>query len=61
MRRVREFIETEKSACAMLNEWLEKNPEATLIDIKVVISEDTFTTIYAIVEIRENTKEEKTV
>ncbi len=56
MRRVVMFKDHDKSACARLNDWLDKNPDVTLIDIKPILSRTNSTTIYAIVELKENEK-----
>jgi len=59
MRRVKAFDSYERPAHIALNEWLAKNPEITLIDIKPVKSHTTSNiTIFAIVDIPEKMKEE---
>ena len=61
MKQVARFQNIEKPAHVALNEWLRKNPEANLIDIKIHVSKNSIVTIYAIVDVPENTKEGKTV
>lgn len=61
MKQVARFQNIEKPAHVALNEWLRKNPDADLIDIKVHVSKNSIITIYAIVEVSESAKEEKTV
>ena len=58
MRRVLKFKDSDKSANVELNDWLTKNPNAALIDIKPLMSKTNTVTIFAIVDVPEKTKNE---
>ena len=58
MKKVAKFTDYDKPACTALNDWLNKNPDVTLVDIKPIISKANTVTIFAIVDIPEKKKEE---
>ena len=66
MRRIARFYDdSDKPAHTKINDWLRQNPDATLVDIKPVVSESRPLAVYVILDIPEHTnnseKEKKTI